>query len=116
MSLQIEFISPAVIEKSGKEKLNYVLDAVRKGDKILVLEEPLTSQEQSELIKMTMLRVDKKFTGIEVATLGNASIDLATHLVRLLGGRPAGLTVVGPSRIIKEIKRDPNKLNLLARR
>jgi len=116
MPLQIEFISPRVIEKSGKQKLNYVLDAVRKGNKILVLEEPLTSQEESELIKMTMLHVDKGFTGIEVATLGNASIDITTHLVRLLGGRPRGLTVVGPSRIIKEIKRDPNKLNLLARK
>jgi len=31
----------------------------------------------------------------------------------LLGGKPSGLTVVGPSTLVKQIKRDPDKLSLL---
>jgi hypothetical protein len=34
-------------------------------------------------------------------------------LIKLLGGK-AGLTVVGPSNLVKQIKRDPGKLRLYA--
>lgn len=112
--VQIEFISSELITKTRQGKVDYLLAAVKKGDKIIVLEEPLTPQEETELIKKTMEVVDRNFTGIEVATLGSASVDIKTHLVKLLGGRAGGLTVVGPSKLVKEIKRDPNKLNLLA--
>lgn len=115
--ISIEFLSSnAMHGKSTKDKLNYVLSAVKKGDKIVVLEEPLSPAEEKELITMTMQQVDRDFAGIEVATLGSAAYDIKTHLVKLLGGRASGLTVVGPSRIVKQIKKDPNKLNLLTQR
>lgn len=115
--ISIEFLSPkALTGKDSSEKLRYVLNAVKKGDKIIVLEEPLSPQEEKELISLTMREVSEDFSGIEVATLGSASLDIRTHLVKLLGGRTSGLTVVGPSKIVKQIKKDPNKLNLLAQK
>ncbi|MBI4406290.1 DUF2073 domain-containing protein [Candidatus Micrarchaeota archaeon] len=115
--ISIEFLSNrAIAGKSSNQKLQFILDQVKKGDKIIVLEEPLDPSEETELIKLTMEQVDKDFSGIEVATLGSATYDIKTHLVRLLGGRLGGLTVVGPSKIVKQIKKDPNKLNLLAKK
>lgn len=115
--IAIEFLSSkAMTGKTASEKLNYIINAVKKGDKIVVLEEPLSPSEETQLIKLTMEQVDKNFSGIEVATLGSATLDIKTHLVKLLGGRTSGLTVVGPSKIIKQIKKDPNKLNLLAQK
>ncbi len=115
--ISIEFLSNrAVAGKTPRQKLQFIIDQVKKGDKIVVLEEPLDPSEEAELITLTMQQVDKDFSGIEVATLGSASYDIKTHLVRLLGGRASGLTVIGPSKIVKQIKKDPNKLNLLAKK
>ncbi len=112
--IAIEFLSSKAMNgKTSTEKLNYIINTVKKGDKIIVLEEPLSPNEETQLIKLTMQQVDKNFPGIEVATLGSAAFDIKTHLVKLLGGRTSGLTVVGPSTIVKQIKKDPNKLNLL---
>lgn len=113
----IEFLSAKAMQgKPPAYKLDYILNTVKKGDKIVVLEEPLTPAEEKELISLTMAQVDSNFPGIEVATLGSASLDIRTHLVKLLGGRTGGLTVVGPSKLVKQIKKDPNKLNLLAQK
>ncbi len=115
--IAIEFLSSTAMQgKTTSEKLEYILAAVKKGDKILVLEESLSTSEETQLIQLTMQQVDKNFPGIEVATLGTASFDLKSHLVKLLGGKTSGLTVVGPSKIVKQIKKDPNKLNLLTQK
>lgn len=113
--IAIEFLSNNALGKN-QDKLQYILTAVKKGDKIVVLEQPLTSSEEAQLIQLTMQQVDKNFAGIEIATLGSATLDIKSHLVKLLGGRTSGLTVVGPSKIVKQIKKDPNKLNLLTQK
>ncbi len=113
--IAIEFLSNNALGKN-QDKLQYILTAVKKGDKIVVLEQPLTSSEEAQLIQLTMQQVDKNFAGIEIATLGSAALDIKSHLVKLLGGRTSGLTVVGPSKIVKQIKKDPNKLNLLTQK
>lgn len=119
---QIELLTPRALHgKTSQQKLNFILQTMRKTDKILVLEEPLTPQEEAKLIELTMESIDntsnKRFTGIEVATLGASDVtDIKTRLVKLLGGRPSGLTVIGPSKIVKQIKKDPHKLNLLTGR
>jgi len=115
--VQIEFVSSKVLEgKDSDHKIKYILDGVRK-DKILVLDEALSPAEEKMLIERTMELVSRDFSGIEVSALGKFSRgenDLKTALIRLLGGRTSGLTVVGPSNLVREIKRDPNKLHLLA--
>ncbi|MCX6767839.1 MAG: DUF2073 domain-containing protein [Candidatus Micrarchaeota archaeon] len=112
--VQIEFISSKVLNgKDSDHKVKYILDNVRK-DKILVLEDTLGPVEQRMLVEKTMGMVSRDFPGIEVSTLGKGENDLKAMLIRLLGGKTSGLTVVGPSRLVREIKRDPNKLHLVA--
>jgi len=114
MSVQIEFLSQKVLSnKSAAEKLNFILNSVKK-DKIVVLEEPLSREEEAKLIEKTMGSVSKDFPGIEVSTLGESTEDLRSTLIKMLGGRSSGLTVIGPSNLVKQVKKDPNKLQLLA--
>ncbi|VVC02686.1 Uncharacterised protein [Candidatus Burarchaeum australiense] len=112
--IHIEFVASEILEKEGDNKTDYILENV-KDDTILVLEDPLTSEEQKELIKETMKRVDPGFPGIEVSTLGGESEGLRSTLIRILGGKRRGLTVIGPSKLISQIRKNPNSIHLFAK-
>ena len=115
MDIQIEFISAAVMGEMEKdEKVEYVLNHVKE-DKIIVIEEGMSPLEESALIQATMGAINKKFTGIEVSTLrGKKDVSIREKLIRLLGGRTGGLTVIGPSKIVREIRKDPKHITMFA--
>ena len=87
--------------------------------KVVLLEGRLTPEEEADLIQKTMRSINNRFKGIEIATLSDITqtegIDLRKGLLKLLMGRRHGLTLIGPATIIKEIKRDPNKIQLLTK-
>jgi hypothetical protein len=92
-----------------------------KEDKIVLLEGKLRKEEEAELIQATMEEINKDFRGIELATIdvisknsdGFAKFKSAVASV-ILGDRQ-GLTVIGPANVVKAIKKDPHKIELLAR-
>ncbi|MFH1721430.1 MAG: DUF2073 domain-containing protein [Candidatus Altiarchaeota archaeon] len=112
--LEIEFISAEVLEKSVEGKIPLILEKI-KANKILVIEECLSPQEEADLIEATMEVVDKKFPGIEVSTLREKSESrFKEKLIRFLGGKTGGLTVVGPSKLVKKIKKEPQQISMFA--
>lgn len=112
--VQIEFVSAGALQgKSSAEKVRLILEAVKK-NKIVVLESPLSHLEEGQLISSTMGSVTSKFPGIEVSSLGEESNDLRSALIKLLGGKTSGLTIVGPSNLVRQVKRNPGRLNLFA--
>lgn len=114
MAIQIEFISSEALRPmEGRDRTDYILKSVRK-NKILVLDGMLSPEEEKTLIQETMKKIDSQFPGIEISTLGRSEDDLKTKLIRMLGGTLGGITVIGPSKLVKEIKKDPNRLNLFA--
>lgn len=114
MSVQIEFLSAKSLQgKNSQDKLSAILASVKK-DKIVVLENPLSREEEKTLIEKTMQQVSDKFSGIEISSFGEQKEDLRASLIRLLGGKTGGFTVIGPANLVKQIKRDPEKLNLFA--
>jgi len=115
MGIQIEFVRADVLDgMSVEEKMSYILEHVKE-DKIVVIEEGMSPLEESALIEATMKQVNKKFPGIEVSTLGEKSEDgIRQRLIRMLGGRTGGLTVIGPSKLVKEIRKDPKHITMLA--
>jgi hypothetical protein len=115
MEIEIEFISSEILEeKRGDEKIEFILDKIKK-KKILVIEESLSPLEETMLIEKTMTIIDKKFPGIEVSTLKEKTDGgIRDKLIRFLGGRTGGLTVVGPSKLIKKVKKEPQKILLFA--
>lgn len=79
------------------------------------MEGRLKPNEETDLIQRTMENLSKDFKGIELCTVYPNVKDkfLKGLLVNILIGDRTGLTVVGPANIVKEIKRDPNKILLL---
>jgi hypothetical protein len=90
------------------------------GNKVVILQGRLRSEEEIRLIEDTMAMVDhiKNFKGIELAVIEQDSADISFGLKikrviakRLVGDQNA-MTVVGPASIVKEIKKDPRKLEI----
>lgn len=97
-------------------KIKKILRVV-KMNKIALLEGKLKSEEQAMLIQKTMEQISANFKGIEIATIeGKQENDLINiikrQLARILLGDKFGLTIVGPASVVKEIKKDPNKIEL----
>lgn len=94
-----------------------LLQIVKK-NKIVLMQGRLKPSEEAGLIQSTMEHISKDFKGIELCTIYSETKNekLFEHirqaLVRVLVGGRDGLTIIGPATIIKEIKRNPNKIEL----
>ncbi|MAG52412.1 MAG: hypothetical protein CMH62_00445 [Nanoarchaeota archaeon] len=105
-----------IIQLDSDRKVTKLLKIIKQ-DKIVMLEGRLSNKEEGMLIERTMEEIDKKFKGIEIASLEpNVRKDIGSALrdgiFKLFFGDRRGITIMGPANIIKEIKRDPNKLQL----
>ncbi len=94
---------------------------IAKENKIVLLQGRLKKEEEAELIQATMEEINKEFKGIELAVidpniskLGGFSGFKESIVNGLLGNR-TGMTIIGPASIVKEIKKDPKKIELLTK-
>lgn len=116
--MEVKIISSFALNSlDSDKKTKKILDIVKKGD-IVVLEGRLSSDEELSITTKALQSVSGKFTGVEIAFLGDQNAEsfidkVKQRLVKVLSGRSIGITVVGPSKIIKEIKMDPNNLEIL---
>jgi len=117
--LTLQFIPYYEIEDlDSTKRITKLLKAV-KANKIVLMEGRLKSNEEAELIRKTMEEIDEDFKGIELSVVNTANMGskffkkLKTLLVNMLLGDRHGLTIIGPAKIIKEIKQDPDKIQLL---
>lgn len=105
---------------SSSKRINKLLNIV-KLNKILLLEGRLTREEEADLIQKTMQDISDKFKGIELGVIypsyseENIIGKLKYHCINALLGNRIGLTIIGPASIVKEIKQDPNKIELLTK-
>ncbi len=92
---------------------------IAKENKIVLLQGRLKKDEEKELIKTTMEEINSDFKGIELATIESGGDHdkgvLRKTLANLLLGDRQGMTVIGPASVVKEIKRDPTKIELLTK-
>ena len=94
------------------------------GNNILMIQGRLELDEETRLIEDTMAMIGhiKNFKGIELAVIsgnGNSGFfgKFRTNLVNAIAGGDIGaITIVGPATIVKEIKRNPKKIELLLKR
>ncbi len=119
--LTLQFIPYSEIQGLDTSKRINKLLQVAKQNKIVVLEGRLKKEEETELIRITMEEIDDKFKGIELSVFYPEAKNMQlfdkvkTNLVNLILGERTGLTIIGPAAIIKEIKKDPNKIQLLTK-
>ncbi len=106
-------------DKRIRKILNIVL-----GNAILILQGKLRAEEETRLIGDTMAMIGhvKDFKGIELAVIsgnGNDSIwgKMKKGIAKAItGGDLGSITIIGPATIVKEIKRNPKKIELLLNR
>jgi len=129
MKLKMDFISSGKLNgKAGNKRIDYILGKVKDGS-ILVMDGVMKPEEEMNLIKETMRRVDDGFPGIEVCSLKKELKGLKLVFDRLSDGKErlwnwisrkeqselkTGITLIGPAKLIKKIKKNPDSFSVLA--
>jgi hypothetical protein len=101
-----------------KKLLRIILD-----NKVVILQGRLKPEEESRLIEDTMIMIGniKGFKGVELAVISQDSetktmVDRVKFgLAKALVGQQDAITVIGPASIVKEMKKDPKKLEVMMR-
>jgi hypothetical protein len=116
--ITIQFIPHSELSGlTSDNKLKKILKVVRE-NKIVILQGRLGADEEVRLIENTMKQIDKKFKGIEIASMEESMnfdffYKIKSGLAKMLLGDKFGLSIIGPASLIKEIKKDPSKIELL---
>jgi hypothetical protein len=101
--------------KNSPEKLEMILAKVKENI-IVVLEEALTPQEEADLIQQAMEEIDsKEFFGIEFYRMGHQETNVLEKLQNFISKRKSGITIVGPTRMVEAIKKEPDHISVFAR-
>lgn len=117
----IQFLPYSEIrDLDSDERIRKILGIVL-GNNILILQGRLKSEEEARLIGDTMAMIGhvKTFKGIELAVIaGNGEQGffdrMRSGIVKAITkGDLGAITIIGPATIVKEIKRNPKKIELL---
>ncbi|MBI2671823.1 DUF2073 domain-containing protein [Candidatus Woesearchaeota archaeon] len=116
--LTLQFVPYSEIEPLNTEERIEKIIGIVKGKNIVLMQGRLKVHEETRLIQETMEQIDKNFKGIEICTIYpedkemQALRKIKKEFYRLVLGNRDGMTIIGPASVIKEIKRDPNKIQL----
>jgi len=122
-NLTLSFITYSEIAKlDSQRRIKKILDIILK-NRIVILQGKLTPEEETSLITSTMALVGriKKFKGVELAVISGANDNgffgkLKMGIARGLIGNRDALTIIGPATVVKEIKKDPSKIELMLKK
>ncbi len=112
-----------IVGLDSDQRIKKILTAA-KSEKIVLIGGRLKKQEEAKLIEKTMESINGSFKGIELAVINPNLKKLKTnftyknlkkHFMNLLLGDRQGMTVIGPATVVKEIKKDPNKIELFTK-
>jgi|TARA_B100001971_G_C18193768_1_gene540204 hypothetical protein len=101
-----------------KKLLKIILD-----NKVIILQGKLSPEEETRLIEDTMIMVGniKGFKGVELAVISQDTGNLGVMgrmkfgLAKAITGQQNAMTIIGPATIVKEMKKDPRKLEVMMR-
>jgi len=117
----IQFLPYAEIRYLDSDRRIMKILEIVLGNNILILQGRLRPLEETRLIGDTMAMINhiKDFKGIELAVIsGNGTSTILGKFKKgivsmLSGGDLGAITIIGPASIVKEIKRNPRKIELL---
>ena len=92
--------------------------------KIIILQGRLLPDEEARLIEnsMTLIGNIKDFQGIEIAAISGENENrglfnkVRHNIAKILVGEQDAITIIGPASVVKEITRDPKKIELMIQR
>ncbi len=117
----IQFMPYSEIKNAGStERIRKILD-IAFTNSILILQGRLKPEEETRLIEDTMAMIGhvKSFKGIELAVISphenQSPIEKFKYKIatKLSGADLGAITIIGPATIVREIKQDPRKIELL---
>lgn len=117
----IQFVPYSEISKlDSTPRIKKLLDIILK-NKIIILQGRLRPEEETRLIEDTLILVGKikGFKGIELAVMSpNANEQTVMDKIKYgiasaLVGNTDSLTIIGPASVVKEMKKDPKKLEIM---
>jgi len=117
----IQFLPYSEIRDLDSNKRIRKILGIILGNNILILQGKLNPNEEVRLIGDTMAMIGyvKNFKGIELAVISGNNGEgffrkMRKSAVNVLVGADLGaITIIGPATIVKEIKRNPKKIELL---
>ena len=120
--LTLQFITYSQIaDLDSTKRIKKLLDIILDG-KIIIIQGRLRPEEETRLIEDTMIMVGnlKGFKGVELAVISNNDNKsvfekMKFGLARALVGQQDALTIIGPATVVKEMKKDPKKLEVMMR-
>ncbi|MFA5406369.1 MAG: DUF2073 domain-containing protein [Candidatus Nanoarchaeia archaeon] len=119
--LTLDFIPVELLMKSSMEdRVELILSKI-KDKKIVVLNARFDPKEETALIQRTMESINKSFSGVEIASLSSSELmgdnsllaRIKEGIVNFLTRGKSGITVIGPAKIVSQIKREPDRISLL---
>ncbi len=89
--------------------------------KIIILQGRLSSDEEARLIENSMVLIGnvKGFQGIEIAAMSGENEyrslfeRIRRNIAKILVGEQDAITIIGPASVVKEITKNPKKLELM---
>ena len=117
----LQFVTYHEIEELGSARRVKKLIDIVKQNKIALLQGRLKKEEEADLISIAMEEFGKKFKGIELAVINPSVMEneglkkVRNNFFNFILGDRQGLTIIGPASIVKEIKKDPNKIELFTK-
>ena len=92
--------------------------------KIIILQGRLLPDEEARLIEnsMTLIGNIKDFQGIEIAAISGENENrglfnkVRHNIAKILVGEQDAITIIGPASVVKDITKDPKKIELMLQR
>jgi len=121
--LTLQFMPFSEISKlSSVERIKKLLKIIL-NNKVVILQGRLKPEEETRLIEDTMIMIGniKGFKGVELAVITPDSSErglfekMKFGIAKALVGQQDALTIIGPATIVKEMKKDPKKLEVMMR-
>ena len=104
-------------------RIKKIMGVVLKG-KIIILQGKLRPDEEARLIEnsMTLIGNIEGFQGIEIAGLSGEDDErgmferVRRNIAKILIGEQDAITIIGPASVVKDITKDPKKIELMLQR
>jgi hypothetical protein len=122
--LTIHFMPYSEISRDDTiTRIKKILGIVLKG-KIIILQGKLKIEEEAKLIENSMMLIGNipGFAGIEIASLSSENENrsmfegVRRNIAKILVGEQDAITIIGPASVVKEMKKDPKKIELMLAR
>ncbi|MFH0808572.1 MAG: DUF2073 domain-containing protein [archaeon] len=112
-----------IANEDAIERIKKIMGIVLK-NKIIILQGKLKIEEEAKLIENSMMMIGNipGFAGIEIASLSGENENrtmfegVRRNIAKILVGEQDAITIIGPASVVKEMKKDPKKVELMLAR